>query len=182
MTQSRGKALWLPAPLKRDCCIWEESPKGTSLRSSPDPYNPHNRYCWKNVERGKQMQLGCRGPGHTKLLPHHLFTNSITMFVPSSLCNCLNRQKTNIQQILKWCKPCLSAHPSARHCYNRFLLTSEKPGDSKASGDKGVLGLPLKGFRSGALNMDKLLRQAFTQVYKHHGQQMPALQEFSSKA
>lgn len=64
----------------------------------------------------------------------------------------------------------------------RFHLTSEKPGDSKAGRDKGMLGLPLKGFRCGALNMDKLLRQAFTQVYKHHGQQMPALQEFSSKA
>lgn len=57
-----------------------------------------------------------------------------------------------------------------------------KTGDGKARRDKGVLGLPLKGFRSGALTTDKLLRQAFTQVYKHHGWQTPALQEFSSKA
>lgn len=165
----RGKAPWLPAPLKPDCSIWEGSSKGNSLPSSPDPYNPQNRYCWRMWKEEKQMQLGCHGCGHTKLFPHHLSTSPIRVFVPSSLCHPLNLQRTNLQQIFKRCEPCLSAHPSASRCYNRFHLTSEKPGDSKASGDKGVLALPLKGFRSGALNMDKLLRQAFIQVYKHHG-------------
>lgn len=135
----------------------------------PRPLQSTKQILLKNVERGKQMQLGCHGFGHTKLFPHHLSTSPIRVFVPSSLCHPLNLQRTNLQQIFKRCEPCLSAHPSASHCYNRFHLTSEKPGDSKASGDKGVLALPLKGFRSGALNMDKLLRQAFIQVYKHHG-------------
>lgn len=134
------------------------------------------------LEGYRKRKADAAHSGHTKLLPHHLSTSPISTFVPSSLCHHRNLQRTNLQQILKWCEPRLSVHPSASHCYNRFHLTSEKRGDSKASGDKGVLGLPLKGFRSGALNMDKLLRQAFTQVYKHHGQQTPALQEFSAKA
>lgn len=87
-----------------------------------------------------------------------------------------------MKQLLKWCETRHPAYASASHCYDWFHLTSQNSGDGKASRDKGVLGLPLKGFRSGALNTDKLLRQAFTQVYKHHGWQMPALQEFFSKA